>query len=177
MKFTSFPPFLLAIAVLGFGPFPSKAEPPLSPLLAQANAALSEEKILSIMEQIQRAEAEEDVEALMAFLAPFVVSQVSVDSGNQRTRRTIEGLGAHRNILQASYNRSRSTEQLSERMYVRFDDDGNIAIVTRYTMETANLTDNQRIISMGKDIIRFALVDGEPKIISVVTDGWSEERP
>jgi hypothetical protein len=129
------------------------------------------------MAQIRQAEAAEDVETLMSFLAPFVVSDVTVESGNQRTTRTIEGLSAHRDILQNSYGRSASKEVLNEKMTVRFDDDGNIAVVTRYTIQTADLTDNRRVVSMAKDVIRFALVDGQPKVISVVTDGWSEPRP
>ena len=80
-------------------------------------------------------------------------------------------------MLQASYDKRVSNEILNETIGVRFDDDGNIAVVTRYTIETLELTDNQRLMSMGKDVIRFALVDGQPKVISVMVDGWSEARP
>lgn len=182
MKFIGFKPLLLAIAIFGINAVPTQAEsvpPSLSmPLeLTQAPPSFNEPQILDLMAQIRQAEAAEDVDTLMSFLAPFVVSEVTVESGEQRTARTIEGLSAHREILKNSYDRSLSKEILNEKMSVRFDDDGNIAVVTRYTIQTADLTDDRRVVSMAKDVIRFALVDGQPKVISVVTDGWSEPRP
>lgn len=183
MKFKGFPPLLLAIAIVGGGVAPVKAAPPAikhpAPQhLAQAQPpALNEDQILALMKQISEAEAKEDVDTLMSFLAPFVVSDVTVQSGNQRTTRTVEGLSAHRQMLQSSYDQRVSNEILNENMQVDFDDDGNIAIVTRYSIETFQLKDDREFISMAKDVIRFALVDGQPKIISVVVDGWSEERP
>jgi hypothetical protein len=182
MKFIGFQPLFLAIAVLGINTLPSPAQSVQSPRpvpleLSQAPPSFNEAQILDLMTKINQAEAAEDVETLVSLLAPFVVSEVTVESGDQTTTRIIEGISAHREILTNSYARSRSKEVLDEKMSVRFDADGNIATVTRYSIETADLTDNRRMVSMGKDTIRFALVEGQPKIISVVTDGWSEERP
>jgi hypothetical protein len=182
MKFTGLPSLLLAIALGGINAVPIQAASVTASLrvpmeLTQAPPSFNETQILALMAQISQAEAAEDVDTLMSFLAPFVVSEITVESGDQRTTRTVEGLSAHRDILKKSYDRSVSKEILNEKMSVRFDDDGNIAVVTRYTIETTDLTDDRRFISMAKDVIRFALVDGQPKVISVVTDGWSEPRP
>lgn len=182
MKFTGFPSFLMAIAVVGLCATPLRAESPLSSVslpqkVAQADAMLTEAQVLALMETIQQAEAAEDIDTLMSFLAPFVVSEVTVQTGNQRVTRTLEGLSAHREMLKSSYDRREGNEVLDEKMSVRFDDDGNIAVVTRYNLETVSLDDNRKFVSMAKDIIRFALVDGQPKVISVTVDGWSEERP
>jgi hypothetical protein len=182
MKFTGFPSFLMAIAVAFFCTTPLKAESPLSSVsslqeLAQANTMLTEAQVLAVMETIQQAEAAEDIDTLMSFLAPFVVSEVTVQTGNQRVTRTLEGLSAHREMLKNSYDRREANEVLNETINVHFDDDGNIAVVTRYNLETTDLEDDRKLVSMAKDIIRFALVDGQPKVISVTVDGWSEERP
>ncbi|MFM1843264.1 MAG: hypothetical protein RLZZ490_2006 [Cyanobacteriota bacterium] len=182
MKFIGFKPLLLAIAVSALCANPINAESPL-PLVsppqevAQTETAFDEKQILALMDQIKQAEKAEDVETLMSFLAPFVVSEVTVQTGNQSITRTIEGLSAHRAMLKASYDQREANEVLNENINVRFDDDGHIAVVTRYNLETTELSDNRKLVSMAKDVIRFALVNGQPKVISVMVDGWSEERP
>ncbi|MFM7579746.1 MAG: hypothetical protein ACKO5Q_22790, partial [Microcystaceae cyanobacterium] len=52
-----------------------------------------------------------------------------------------------------------------------------LAIATRMTTKELTSKEGQRFISSGTDIFRIAWVNNQPKVISIKSQGWIEERP
>ncbi|BFM38422.1 hypothetical protein [Synechocystis sp. LKSZ1] len=156
-------------------PLPSPANP-----IAQATSntnALSEEAIRQMMAKIEQAEQKEDIKTLMSFLAPFIVSEITVTTDEQTTTRTLEGLGEHQDLLQSSYNRVAKREVLEKNTQIRLTEDGQLAIVKRRSLRDVTTEDKKKFLSFSEDTIRVAMIGGQPKIVSIRSEGWLEERP
>lgn len=174
-----FLPLFLSLSLWGGAylalPLPSSANP-----IAQAtnNAnTLSEEGVRQMMAKIEQAEQQEDIKALMSFLAPFIVSEITVTSDDQTVTRTLEGLSDHQNLLQQSYNRVAKREVLEKNTQIRLTEDGQLAIVKRRSLRDVTTEDKQKFISFSQDTIRVAMIGGQPKIVSISSEGWLEDRP
>ena len=80
-------------------------------------------------------------------------------------------------MLKNTFALVKEREILNDYMTVRITPDGKIATVTRVIFENLTTKDEQKFMVSGTDIIRFALIDNQPKIISIKSQGWLEPRP
>ncbi|MEB3123108.1 MAG: hypothetical protein VKL41_18035 [Snowella sp.] len=143
---------------------------------SQSSGQLTEENVSQAMKAIAEAEKKEDIDALLMFLVPYGVSEVTVESQGNSITRNLEGVDAHREMLEKTFKRVKNREILNERQTIRFTPDGQLAIVTRSTIEKLTAEDGKQFISAGTDTFRFAWIDNQPKVISTKSQGWLEER-
>ena len=142
----------------------------------ETSSKLTEENVSQAMKAIAEAEKKEDIDALLMFLVPYGVSEVTVESQGNSITRSLEGVDAHREMLEKTFKRVKNREILNERQTIRFTPDGQLAIVTRSTIEKLTTEDGKQFISAGTDTFRFAWIDNQPKVISTKSQGWLEER-
>ena len=147
------------------------------PVLMAQRQTLTEAQVKNLLATLRTAEDAEDIEQLKSLLAPFIVSEITVESGANSTTQVMEGISSHSQLWEAIYRLIESQDLLNEKTEIRFVDDGKMAVVTRFSVETLTLTDQRQMMALAKDVIRIALIDGEPKIVSVKTNGWLESRP
>lgn len=168
---------LISICVLSSPDRIVAAEPAMTSTLSQSSNKLTEENVLQAMKTINAAEKKEDINTLLKFLVPYGVSEVTVESQGNSITRNLEGVEAHRIMLENTFKRVKDRAVLNERQTIRFTPDGQLAIVTRTSTEKLTTEDGQQFISAGTDTFRFAWVDNQPKVISTKSQGWLEERP
>lgn len=143
----------------------------------ETSSKLTEENVTQAMKAIAEAENKEDIDAILMFLVPYGVSEVTVESEGNSITRNVEGVDAHRQMLETTFKRVKNREVLNERQTIRFSPDGQLAIVTRASIKKLTTEDGKQFISAGTDTFRFAWVDNQPKVISTKSQGWLEERP
>ena len=181
VKFKFLTTFLITNLITGLtvmNPVITVAQPLKTPLLiAQQAQSLDEEIIRQTMKAINEAENREDIDSLLKFLVPFSISEITVEHKGNILTTTLEGINAHRRMLKNTFSLVQERETLNDYMTVRITSDGQIATVTRIIVENLTTKDDKNFIASGTDIIRFALIDNQPKIISIRSKGWLEERP
>jgi len=138
---------------------------------------LTEANVLATMKKLTQAEKQKDVASLVGMLAPYAVSEVTVENQGKKITQVLEGRGAHQELLEKTYANRTQEETLNERLKVRITPDGELAIVTRDSLEIFSTQEGQNLIGLSRDTIYFAWLDNQPKVISVKTEGWLEERP
>lgn len=181
VKLNYFQSVLMANLITGLvvaTPAITLAQPLNSPLLiAQEIKELDEEMIRQAMEAINEAENREDIDAMLKFLVPFSISEITVEYKGNILTTNLEGINAHRRMLKNTFALVKEREILNDYMTVRITPDGKIATVTRVIFENLTTKDEQKFMVSGTDILRFALIDNQPRIISVKSQGWLEPRP
>jgi hypothetical protein len=153
------------------------AEPVPTQLTAQSSSQLNEENVGEVMAAIAQAESNKDTEALLKFLVPFAISEVTVESQGKSITASLEGIEAHRQLLEFTFKKVKKKEPINEHTTIRITPDGQLATVTRLIVEELVTDDGREFISSGTDIFRLAWIDGRPMVISAKTQGWLEERP
>lgn len=181
MKFNLFKPFLIANVITGLTlviPIITLAQTP-NPriLIAQETKELNEEIIRQTMEAIDEADNREDIDGMLKFLAPFSISEITVEYKGNILTTNLEGINAHRRMLKNTFALVKERETINDYMTIRMTPDGKIGVVTRVIFENLTTKDDQKFIVSGTDIIRFAMIDNQPKVISVKSQGWLEPRP
>ncbi|MGK7881008.1 MAG: hypothetical protein AB4060_13040 [Crocosphaera sp.] len=181
MKFNLFKPLLIANVITGLTvtiPVITYAQTP-NPriLIAQETKELDEEMIRQAMDAINEAENREDIDAMLKFLAPFSISEITVEYKGNILTTNLEGVNAHRRMLKDTFALVKQRETINDYMTVRITPDGQVGVVTRVIFENLTTKDDQSFIVSGTDIIRFAIINNQPKIISVKSQGWLEPRP
>ena len=87
----------------------AKAEPvnSLKPVLtAQKTTELTEETITAVMASIEKAEKEENVDQLLNFLSPYIISSITVESEETTITTMIEGKQSHEDFLKNNFNQA-----------------------------------------------------------------------
>lgn len=153
------------------------AESTSTQLTAQSSSQLNEENVRQVMAAIAKAESSEDIEALLNFLVPFAISEVTVESQGKSITAILEGIESHRKLLEFTFERVKTKETINEHTTIRITPDGQLATVTRLIIEELVTNDGREFISSGTDIFRLAWIDGRPMVISTKSQGWLEERP
>ena len=146
-------------------------------LLVQSTSQLTEDKIRQTMAAIEKAESSEDIEELLKFLAPFAISEVSVEYQESSITKSIEGIEAHRTFLESSFELVEDRGIINDYMSVRITPDGQLAVVKRIIVEEITTSDGREFLSSATDTFRFAWIDNQPMIVSTKSQGWIEERP
>ncbi|MGF1518466.1 MAG: hypothetical protein ACFCVB_11760 [Nodosilinea sp.] len=111
-------------------------------------------------------------------MAPFAVTVVTVEAGNGLSTITthLEGVEAHRQMLEQSFSQIQSWESL--RNYVTIDIiDDNFGIAKIYQMENFETAAGESWIAASQTVLRLGRVDGQVLVTSATVDGWIAARP
>lgn len=169
LSFVTLPLVFIAKEVKA-SPLPQHSVPPL----AQTSNTGFIDQVKTAMETIQQAEKNEDTETMLKFLAPYVITRVTVDRGDTQTSTLLEGMERHGEFIKENFTRIKSREILSNYMTVSLNDGGEVATVTRVRSSEIITEDGNRFLSLSTDKIRFAMVDNQPKIVNIESKGWVE---
>ena len=152
-----------------------------SPQLIVQNSSqssqLNEQIIRQTLKAIEIADRNEDLEELLKFLAPFVVSEVTVESEEKSVTTNLEGIEAHREFLEKTFKLVKKSEVINQYLSIRMTPDEQLAVVTWIRVEEITTEEGKQFLSSGTDTIRFAWIDGRPMIVSLKIQGWIAERP
>jgi hypothetical protein len=160
-------------------PISVKAMPVASPLeVSQTTAQLTEANVQAVINLLQAARNNRDVEGTLALIAPFAVTVVTVESGNGLSTVTtrLEGVEAHRQMLEQTFTQVQSRESL--RNYVAIDIiDDSFGIAKIYQMENFETSAGEALIAASQTVLRFGRVNGQVLVTSATVDGWVSPRP
>jgi len=168
--------FNLALTAI---PYSVEAAPEnASTKVAQASTQLTEANIQSVVNQLQAARVNEDIEGTLRLLAPFAVTDVMVKTGNGITTvmTRLEGSAVHRQMLQQSFGQIQSRKILKNYVTINIvsDDFGTAEI---YQIENLETQDGKPFVASSKTVLRLGRVDGRVLITSATVEGWVSERP
>lgn len=148
---------------------------PSAQLVAQTSNQLSEENIQQVLAAIQTAQEQEDVEGILKFLAPFVTSEITVESDDSTLTFILEGQAEHRELLKKTNALIDDRESLNQQIKIRITADGQLGIATISTVKEIDTENGEQLYTGSNDTIRFAWIDNQPKIISMTIKGWLAE--
>lgn len=146
--------------------------------VAQATAQLTEANVQAVIDQLQAARNNRDVDGTLELMAPFAVTVVTVESGNGLSTVTthLEGVEAHRQMLEQSFSQVQSRESLKNYVTIDIIDD-NFGIAKIYQMENFETSAGEAWIAASQTVLRLGRVDGQVLITSATVDGWISARP
>lgn len=150
----------------------SKNQPFL--LTQNSETELTEENLNQIMKEIEKAEAEENIQGLLKYLAPYVISSVTVEIDNQKITTSIEGKEEHEAFLNNSFKNVKGRKIISSYTTTNINGNGKMALLTRVRAREIDTETGNRFLSLSTDKIRFAMVDNQPQIINIESTGWLE---
>ncbi|MEA5448047.1 hypothetical protein VB780_05665 [Leptolyngbya sp. CCNP1308] len=160
-------------------PLSAKAIPVAPPIeVAQATAQLTEEDVQAVIDLLQAARDNRDIEGTLELMAPFAVTVVTVESGNGLSTITthLEGMDAHRQMLEQSFSQVQSRESLKNYVTIDIIDD-NFGLAKIYQMETFETSAGEAWIAASQTVLRLGRVDGQVLVTSATVDGWISARP
>ena len=119
--------------------------------------------------------AQGDVEGVLQYMAPFIISETITESSNGFESVYIEGIEQHREVLTNFFNEAETEEdsevqEISQQETIRVTPDGQLATVTVSTVTEVTTTDDELRLITTTDTIRFARLQGQIKVISYTTD-------
>ena len=166
--------YLTTVAI----PLSVKAMPATSSVeVAQAAAPMTETNIQAVLEQLKAARDNRDVEGMLELIAPFAVTVVSVEANNGLSTMTtrLEGVDAHRQMLEQTFGQVESRESL--RNYVTIDIiDDDFSVAKIYQMENLETAAGESWIAASQTVLRLGRVDGRVLVTSATVDGWISAR-
>jgi len=146
-------------------------------ITAQNINQLTEENLTAIMKTIEKAEKEKNLQPILDYLSPYVISTVTVESDNTTIITSLQGKKSHENFLKNSFATLKNETDINSYSNIKITEDGQMASVTRVQGTDVVTEDGKKYLSVSTDKIHFALIDNEPKIINVEVKGWLQERP
>jgi len=146
--------------------------------VAQASTQITEANVQAVVNQLQAARVSEDIEGTLKLLAPFAVTDVTVQAGNGITTviTHLEGAAAHRQMLQQSFGQVQSRKILKNYVTINLVSD-DLGIAKIYQIENLETHDGKSFVSASETILRLGRVDGQVLITSATVEGWISERP
>lgn len=174
---------LVTACMLNVGAFAAIAAPkpnparPATQTSPQVSNQLSEQNIRQVLATIQAAIDKKDVAGVMRYMAPFAHSEVTVESDDGRLTVNVDGQEDHRLLLTQSLGQIQNSASLNRQIRIRMSPDGQMAIATIFRARDVTTQQGQRYYSVGTDTIRFALVNNQPRIVSMSLNGWVASRP
>jgi hypothetical protein len=175
----------LVYSVLAFGLMTAAISPAVKAItvappveVAQATAQLTEEDVQAVIDRLQVARDNRDVEGTLELIAPFAVTVVTVESGSGLSTITthLEGVDAHRQMLEQSFGQVQNRESLKNYVTIDIVDD-NFGIAKIYQMENFETSAGEAWIAASQTVLRLGRVDGQVLITSATVDGWISARP
>jgi hypothetical protein len=154
---------------------PKPQAPPL--LVAQPSGQLTEENIRQVLTEIESALTKKNIEDVLKFVAPFVYSEVTVESNDRTLVTRLEGKAELRDLLKEIFTRTRESKVMERQTKIKITSDGQLGIATITTVKEIATLDKKRYFESSTDTIRFAWLDNQPTIVAVTIKGWLAERP
>jgi len=124
-----------------------------------------------------QSEKEKNLQPILDYLSPYVISTVTVESDNTTIITSLQGKKSHENFLKNSFATLKNETDINSYSNIKITEDGQMASVTRVQGTDVVTEDGKKYLSVSTDKIHFALIDNEPKIINVEVKGWLQERP
>ncbi|MGK7943164.1 MAG: hypothetical protein AB4058_01690 [Microcystaceae cyanobacterium] len=160
---------------------PLLANPVPPSLISQNTKAKSETltkaEIQTIIDSIEKARKEDDVDGVLKHVAPFIHSRVSVELEKQTIIFELDGLAEHRQYLSETYDFIENRKILDRQVDIRIAQDGQMAVALIYE-EVEYITDEGgSILTESVDTLRFGLVNGQPMVVSATLKGWLAPTP
>lgn len=130
--------------------------------------------IQKINREVEAIIDQRDVEGVLEYMAPFIISESITESSNASESVYIEGIEQHREMLTSVFNEAESdenlnTQEISRKESIRVTPDGQLATAVISTVSEVTTDDELRLITT-TDTIRFARLQGEVKVIFYTTD-------
>lgn len=146
--------------------------------VAQANTQLTEANIQAVIDRLQAARNNRDVEGTLELIAPFAVTVVTAESGNGLSTITthLDGVEAHRQMLEQSFSQIESRESLKNYVTIEIIDD-NFGLAKIYQLENFETSTGEAWIAASQTVLRLGRVDGQVLVTSATVDGWISARP
>lgn len=175
---------IFAVSVLSVKVVPfawANLQPPAAQTIAQANSVVLETvpaitvgEIQAINREVEAVIDQGDVNGVLAFMAPFIISETITESVNGFESAHIEGIEQHREMLTAVFNEADieenlNVQEISQKETIRITPDGQLATALISTVNEVTTDDELRLITT-TDTIRFARLQGQIKVISYTTD-------
>ena len=130
-----------------------------------------------MIDSIERARKDDDIEGVLQHVAPFIHSTVSVELERQSITFGLDGLDEHRAYLSETYELIKNRNILDRKTDIRVSQDGKMAIVVIYE-EIEYITDEgDNILTESFDTLRFGMVNGQPMVVSATLKGWLAPTP
>ncbi len=143
-------------------------------LAKETQNELTEEMLNEIMTNLEAAEMEENLQGILQYLAPYVITSVTVDLDERKVTTFIEGKDQHQEYLKNSFQNIKSRKIISSYTTTKINGNGQMALLTRVRSRELNSEEGESYLSLSTDKIRFAMIDNQPKIINVESSGWLE---
>jgi ketosteroid isomerase-like protein len=173
---------MLALCLLSGGTIamPAIANPNPSSvrlLAVQPANQLTEENIRQVLTAIDKALTQKDLEGVLKFVAPFVYTEVTVESSEGTQVTPLEGKDELRNLLKAIYARIKNSNVVNQQTKIDITASGELGVATITTIEAIATEDGNRYYASSTDTLRFAWLNNQPTIVSMTIKGWLAERP
>lgn len=173
---------MVAICLLSAGviatPAIAKPETSFSTLLAaQASNQLTEENIRPVLTAIGNALSQKEIEAVLKFVAPFVHTELTVESREGTQFISLEGKEELRDLLKVIYARLKNSNVINQQVKIDITSGGELGIATITTVEAITTENGSRYYSSSTDTLRFAWLNNQPTLVSMTIKGWLAERP
>lgn len=136
--------------------------------------AITVDDIQALNRDIEVIIAQGDVEGILQYMAPFIISETITESSVGTESVYIEGIEDHRRMLTRVFNEAETeelsdTQEISKQETIRVTSDGQLATAVISTVNEVT-TDNEFRLVSTIDTIRFARLQGEIKVIFYTTD-------
>jgi hypothetical protein len=159
--------------------FPVKAMPIAPPVeVSQTHAQLTEANVKAVIDQLEAARTNQDVERFLELIAPFAVTVVTAKAGSGLSTITthLEGVYAHRRMLEQSFRQVQNWESLENYVTIDIIDD-NFGIAKIYQLENLETLEGEAWIAASQTVLRLGRVNGQVLVTSATIDGWISSRP
>jgi ketosteroid isomerase-like protein len=146
-------------------------------LAEQPSSQLNEDNIRQVLTNLEKAIAQEDVEGVLKFVAPFVYTEIMAESDGGTITKNLEGKNELQTLLKEIFARVRNSTVINQQTKIEITADGQVGIATISMIEKLTTEDGKPYFSSTTDTIRFAWLNNQPTIVSMKIDGWIAERP
>jgi ketosteroid isomerase-like protein len=159
-------------------PVIANPEPPSPILLADQSAnQLTEGNIRQVLATIDKSINQKDIEGVLKFVAPFVYSEITVESNEGTQITSLDGKDEFRDLLQAIYARVKNSNMVNQQIKIDITAGGELGIAKITTMTALTTEAGNRYYASSTDTFRFAWLNNQPTIVSMTIKGWLAERP
>ena len=154
------------------------AQPEATPQTeAKQDNGLTEAKITEVLKAIEQAEEKKDVLGMSKFLAPFVSADIMLKTAHSSNLTELVGKDQLVNFVNYAWKNIQARKNIQRQVNIEILEDGQFAIATVRTIREVSKTDGKQYYSSTENIIHFAMMNNQPMIVLVKTEGWLGERP
>jgi DNA polymerase III delta prime subunit len=179
------PPTLLVLSVAlsvlyGISPertVAGESAPALVSDVAPSLPKISEAEIRSLIADIQAAVKNRDTREIVKYYAPFIVSRLTIESGDRSETFQLDGLKENEEYLENTWKKIRAIEVLADNWDVDILATDEMGLIRRERTVVVTDTEGKRYIVRSEAVARVAHVDGGLKIISIDETARASRRP